>query len=123
MYSVLVIDDERIILKLLKLALSNYGFDVKTAGSGKEGIEKFETGCFDIVITDMRMPDVDGNAVVRHIRNSNRKFTPVIGISGTPWLLENKVFDKIFSKPFPLKKLTDTVSELVAMPANVANHR
>jgi len=109
MRHVLVIDDEKSISCMLSHALTKYGYFVETAAGGQEGIEKFDQGLVDLVITDVRMPGVDGNHVARHIRNSPRKTTPIIGISGTPWFLKNGDFDIVLSKPFSIKPLIDTV--------------
>jgi len=73
---------------------------------------KYDGGNFDIVITDIRMPGLDGIGVVEHIRNSNRNLTPIIGISGTPWKLQDKLFDATLHKPFNLKDLLDTIETL-----------
>ena len=115
MSTILVIDDEKGILQLIRQALTRHGHKVETAVDGQEGIEKFDDGNFDIVITDIRMPGVDGNGVVKHIRNSNRQSIPVIAISGTPWQLEDKNFDMVLPKPFPLKMLVDSIRSLGTM--------
>lgn len=112
MRNILVIDDESAISEILSQALNRFGFSVDTAESGTEGIVKFDRKTFDLVITDIRMPGVDGNGVVRHIRNSRRSNTPVIGISGTPWLFEGGEFDAVLPKPFSLQVLSDTVKGL-----------
>ena len=96
-------------MQIIYQALTRFGHNVETAVDGQEGIEKFDDGNFDIVITDIRMPGVDGNGVVKHIRNSKRQAIPVIAISGTPWQLEDKNFDMVLPKPFPLKKLVDSI--------------
>ena len=83
MQKILIIDDEKSILTLLREALTMFGYDVAVAENAHEGIQKFENGRFDLVITDMQMPGMNGDKVVLHIRNSNRRFTPVIGCSGT----------------------------------------
>lgn len=118
MNSVLVIDNEKSISDLLMQALKMSGYSVKTALSGREGVRMFETGSFDLVITDISMPDIDGQSVARHIRNSLHKpFTPIIAMSGTPWLLQGDEFDSVFSKPFSLYTLLDTVNELTLTPS------
>ena len=117
MCKVLVIDDERLILKLLKQALQRLDFTVETAPDGRNGIDKFDTGDFDLVITDICMPEADGNHVVDHIRRSERKHTPVIGLSGTPWKLTNHLFDQVLPKPFQLDHLMDTARMLTSLPA------
>jgi CheY-like chemotaxis protein len=118
MSTILVIDDEKGILQLIHQALTRFGYKVETAVDGQEGINKFDGGNFDIVITDIRMPGVDGNGVAKHIRNSNRQSTPVIAISGTPWQSEAKNFDMILPKPLPLKKLVDSIRSFGTIPSH-----
>jgi len=112
MQQILVIDDEKSLLDIFQQTLSKLGCNVEIASDVKEGIKKFDDGLFDLVITDILMQGGNGNDIVRHIRSSDRQFTPVIGISGTPWLLNNSDFDMVFIKPFPLKKLVNAIHDL-----------
>jgi DNA-binding response OmpR family regulator len=112
MYHILVIDDERSILNVVQKALLRAGFKVDIALDGQKGIEKFNSGRFDLVITDILMPGIDGQDVVKHIRNSDRPYIPIIGFSGTPWLLEKNQFNAVFTKPFSLKELVNSVQHL-----------
>ena len=114
MCNVLVIDDERMILSLVEQVLMRMDYTVETAENGNMGIEKFDRGDYDLVITDIRMPEADGNRVVDHIRNSKRKHTPVIGMSGTPWELVNSKFDHVLPKPFQIGSLMETARKLTA---------
>lgn len=114
MGKILVIDDEEQIVLMLAMALSKYGFDVEIATNGVEGIKKFDEECFDLVITDICMPGLGGNDVVKYVRHSEKYFTPVIGITGTPWLREDAYFDAVFTKPFSIEGLVETVSGLTA---------
>ena len=114
MGKILVIDDEEQIVLMLAMALSKFGFNVEIATNGVEGIRKFDEECFDLVITDICMPVLSGNDVVKYVRNSEKYFTPVIGITGTPWLLENDYFDAVFTKPFSIEGLVEAVSSLTA---------
>jgi DNA-binding response OmpR family regulator len=116
MSTVLVIDDEKGILQIIRQVLTRFGHNVETATDGQEGIRKFDDGSFDIVITDIRMPGIDGNGVVNHIRKSEKQSIPVIAISGTPWLMEGSAFDKILAKPFPMKELVECIGSLVPVP-------
>jgi DNA-binding response OmpR family regulator len=120
MSTILVIDDEKGILQLMHEALTMYGHKVETADDGLEGIRKFDDGCYDIVITDVRMPVIDGNGVAAHIRKSEKQCIPVIGISGTPWLLEADNFDMVLSKPFPLKQLLNCIRSLLSVSPRMA---
>jgi CheY-like chemotaxis protein len=120
MSAILVIDDEKGILQMIRQILTRFGHHVETAADGKEGIQKFDDGNFDIVITDLCMPGIDGNGVVAHIRKSNKQSIPVIAISGTPWELETQNFDMVLPKPFPLKNLVDSIGSFVAGPSKMA---
>ena len=120
MSTILVIDDEKGILQLMHQALTKYGHNVETADDGQEGIRKFDGGSFDIVITDIRMPGIDGNGVVKHIRKSKNQSIPVIAISGTPWLKETDDFDMVLAKPFPLKQLVESIRSLVSVTRRAA---
>ena len=109
MGTILVIDDEKGISDVIQEALMLVGHEVETASNGSDGIAKFNRNDYDVVITDICMPRLDGHGVVRYIRNSDKRCTPIIGMSGTPWLLEDTEFDGVLSKPFQLKMLIDTV--------------
>ena len=109
---ILIIDDERGISEMIGQALQRSGYRVETASNGRHGIDLFDTGVFDLVVTDMDLPDIDGKGVIHHIRHSSRPVTPVIGMSGTPWLLQGALCDAMLSKPFPLKALTGLVGRL-----------
>jgi DNA-binding NtrC family response regulator len=65
---VLVIDDELIIRTSCSRALSPEGFEVKTAQNGLDGLRMIEEEKFDIVLTDLKMPDVDGIEILRKIK-------------------------------------------------------
>ena len=116
MGTILIIEDEQGILELLQEVLTLSGHNVDTASDGQEGIDKFDNNSFDLVITDVCMPGTSGHTVVEHIRNSCKKGTPIIGISGTPWLLQNQDFDVVLQKPFPLQMLIDSVRRLPLVP-------
>ena len=110
MQKVLVIDDEQMIRQLLEQALSRFNLEVETAPDAEGGMAKFDRDLYDLVITDVRMPGVDGHRVVHHIRRSSRDQTPVIGLSGTPWLLQDGDFDDVLNKPFAISNLIEKVS-------------
>lgn len=118
MSCILVIDDEKMVLNVIETALKTFGFRVEVAGDGREGIRKFDAGLYDLVITDLIMPNVDGGGVVDHIRKSERKQTPIIGISGTPWLLEKIDVDQVLTKPFRIQALLDSIQHLSVTSLN-----
>jgi two-component system response regulator HydG len=75
--TVLVVDDESGILDTLRILLRNEGFEVTTAQGGKAGLEQIRGGSFDIVLSDVRMPQVTGLDVLQAAREQD-PMTPVI---------------------------------------------
>jgi CheY-like chemotaxis protein len=116
MCKVLVIDDDESIMLMITMALAKHGYNVEVATNGMEGIKKYDQDCFGVVITDICMPGLDGNAVAKHIRKFDSKPTTIIGISGTPWLFKKHYFDAVFTKPFSLRTLVDTLKTLAPAP-------
>ena len=65
---ILVVDDEKLLVKGIKFNLENEGYQVEVGYDGEEAVEKARTGRFDLVILDLMMPGEDGFAVCRRIR-------------------------------------------------------
>jgi len=65
---ILVVDDEMIVCESCKRILEEEGYEVEAALSGKEAFEKMKANSFDIVITDLKMPGIDGMEVLRTFR-------------------------------------------------------
>ena len=78
---ILLVDDENIILETYSSLLSEKGFSVVTATSGREALETFSHNSFDLVITDLAMPDGDGFKLLEEIKEIS-PHTPVIVFTG-----------------------------------------
>lgn len=76
---VLVVDDEVQIRNLLRVALSGYGYEVKEAANGEEGIKCAWSFKPDIIILDLGLPDADGIEIIKKLREWNS--TPIIVLS------------------------------------------
>ncbi|MBI2197081.1 MAG: response regulator, partial [Candidatus Rokubacteria bacterium] len=114
--AVLVIDDEDPVRELVAEVLASQGHRVMTACGGREGLERFEAGQFDLVITDLGMPDITGWDVVRGVR-ARRPETPVLLVTGQGEVVETPAdirVDGVISKPFDVARLTAAVSEALA---------
>jgi two-component system, OmpR family, KDP operon response regulator KdpE len=72
MSRILAVDDEAAIRKVVRDALEKAGHEVETAVDGEEAIALFESGDFDLVVTDLNMPKLDGLELVRRIRAKSR---------------------------------------------------
>ena len=78
---ILVIDDEEFILQLAQDILTRADHEIKTVSDGNKGLELLETEKFDLLLTDIRMPDISGLDVIRHVRARNTEM-PIIIITG-----------------------------------------
>src|SRR5690242_2283137 len=66
MPNILICDDERSICEMLDISLRREGYKVETVNSGEAGKKKLDSALFDVVITDIKMPNIDGIEVLRH---------------------------------------------------------
>jgi two-component system cell cycle sensor histidine kinase/response regulator CckA len=107
---ILVIDDEDMVLNFLRSALAYFGYSVTVAHDGEEAIELINNGYnFDLVITDIMMPRMNGNAVAKHIRSSDKSETPIVAITGYGDDIDRELFNFVLLKPFDLEALADVV--------------
>lgn len=67
---VLLVDDEKDFREIFSAWLSFKGYEVDTASDGEDGLEKLETGSYDLVLLDLMMPKVDGYEFLRRVRQS-----------------------------------------------------
>lgn len=74
---ILVVDDEAKMRRILELSLKSMGHDVEQASDGQEALAMLETGSFDLVLTDLRMPRLDGIGLLRALREAENDI-PVI---------------------------------------------
>lgn len=116
---VLVIDDNRFILRVIKTKLSSNGLDVLTAGNGEEGVEKAFAERPDLVITDIMMPKLDGFGVYHELqKNPETQKIPVIFLTAmgeeSDELRELGPATVIY-KPFSAKQVLNTVNSMLSL--------
>lgn len=115
---ILVVDDDKLILGTLKRLLKREGYDVSTAQSGYEALEKVKNETFELIITDIRMPGLDGIETLKEIRkylaDTDKDYIPELVITGydnddnSRRANELKIAGYI-TKPFDLKELLSNV--------------
>ncbi len=115
--SILIVDDEEIIREFLSEVL-NEDYDISVACDGDEAIEKLGKDKYDLVITDLKMPRVSGEEVVKYAREQNPDYRVVI-ISGYSSLYAvsqsvNSGACAFLSKPFSISELMQTVTGCIA---------
>ncbi len=115
--NILVVDDEEVVLSLVRDALEDDGFTVFTAADGFEALKCIEEGRLDLVITDIRMPGIDGMELVRRIRDIAPEIeviftTGYANLNSAKEALRQGASDYIL-KPFELKEIRGAVNKAV----------
>ncbi len=115
---VLAIDDQPVILDLIVAMGQSLGYRVATAGSGHDGIILAEQERFDVILTDLALPDLSGFEVAVRLRRLQPD-TPIILVTG--WKadldasrLASSGISQVLYKPFRIEQLTDVVQGAVA---------
>jgi signal transduction histidine kinase len=108
---ILVVDDEADVREMLADVLMSRGHHVTLAGGGREAIRSFEEGDYDLVITDLGMPDVNGWEVARAIK-AMRASMPVLLLTGWTEAVDahGGRVDGVIKKPFDTTKLAAAIS-------------
>ena len=114
--SILIVDDEEIIREFLYEVLSE-DYQISMASDGDEAIEQLTVSNFDLIITDLKMPKVSGEEVVKYARDVDPR-PKVIVISGYSSLYTvsqsvNSGACAFLSKPFSIKELLQAVSSAI----------
>lgn len=120
---ILVIDDERLITVSLRKILEKDGYQVETARGAPEALQKIRQDPFDLVISDIRMPEINGIEVIKLIRQAlqetGRPAIPEILITG---FADDKTMAKAgelevadyIHKPFNVKDFLETVKRVLS---------
>lgn len=113
MAKILVIDDERAIRNTLKEILEFEGYEIDLAENGRVGVEKAKGGGYDLIYSDVKMPEMDGLEVLETLQKEEACECPIVMISGhadvetAVTALKNGAYDFI-EKPLDLNRLLVT---------------
>ncbi|HZE35716.1 MAG TPA: response regulator [Candidatus Eisenbacteria bacterium] len=119
---ILLVDDDPMITELVVDMLGMEGYDVDTATNGIEALRKLETQRYDLIITDLHMPKLDGSGFYREL--SQRKvhsLKRIIFLTGTTGVSEEHRLVQesgvpILLKPFNVVELIELVRRLLSSP-------
>jgi two-component system KDP operon response regulator KdpE len=106
--NILVVDDEPQITRVLKTTLSSHGYSVRAASDGDEALQIMKEWNPDLVITDLRMPNMDGLDLCRHVRRSSRVPIIVLSVKGEERIKVEALdagADDYITKPFSINEL------------------
>jgi CheY-like chemotaxis protein len=117
--SILVLEDEEQIRSMLVDALSEAGYRVESATDGLTGLAHFQGGEFDVVLTDLSLPECSGLDVARVVKGL-RPETPVVLITGwghllDPLRLRESGVDLMLVKPFRIERVTSIVADALRL--------
>lgn len=119
MIKVLVVDDEESILKGIRLNLGRT-FDITLANGSQEALQTFKDGApFDVVVSDMRMPGMDGATMLREIKESYPQVMTILLTGhadfefGGSQALQSGLLFRILNKPCPPQKLSATIKAAI----------
>lgn len=118
---VLLVDDDSGIRKLVRRVLVRAGYEVVESVNGMNALQQIQAGRFDLLITDIVMPDMDGLELIRKLRSSH-PHVPILAMSGggkvpAPVYLrlaEALGAGKVLAKPFEIPTLLEAISFLVS---------
>jgi diguanylate cyclase (GGDEF)-like protein len=114
---ILVVDDDSQITKLLNIFLISRGYSCETASSGKAAIEKADGDAFDIVITDIKMPEMDGIALTKEILRKHPDITVMVMTAFTAEYTEEDAIHSgasdFIKKPFTLAEFSARLERII----------
>ncbi|MDR3605945.1 MAG: response regulator transcription factor [Oligoflexia bacterium] len=123
-YRVLLVEDDPLIVKTLKMSLPYKGFEVTSCESFKQGIETFRSRSFDVVLLDVNLPDGNGFELCREIRKENDT-VPILMLtaktdeaSAVQGLGEGA--DDYIRKPYGVQELTARITRLLNLKRRTA---
>src|SRR6266567_2962377 len=106
--NILVVDDEPQITRVLKTTLSSHGYGTRTASDGDEAVQMMKEWSPDLLITDLRMPNMDGLELCRQVRATSQIPIIVLSVRGEERIKVEALdagADDYVTKPFGIEEL------------------
>src|SRR6266508_316775 len=120
--SLLVVDDDAFIARLLEIELAAAGYDVRTAGSGDHALELARERCPDLILCDVMMPNMDGFELTRQLRMDQRTAAAKVILLTARGLSADRLegfavgADDYVIKPFDTPELITRIGEVLTRP-------
>jgi len=106
---VLVVDDEPPVRKLLGDLLGTFGYAWETARDAAEALNKLENGEFDLVLTDLNMPGMNGVELAREVKRRKERMRVVLITGSNPQNITQDI-DRVLLKPVSVEDLKETIA-------------
>lgn len=114
---ILIVDDDPLVLELLGISIGSFGFAFAAANNGREAIAMLQKQEFEIVITDMVMPEVDGMQLLEHVKKHHPRTDVIVvtGYTGTFSYMDviRAGASDFISKPFNTDELEAKINRLI----------
>ena len=119
MARILVAEDDDDIRALLEYLIADVGHDVETVADGREALDRYEPGVFDLMCIDLDMPHLNGVELTRAVRSGHGDSIPIVMLTGSatrPDIEEAHAagIDIMLRKPFSLDALREQIDTLLA---------
>ncbi|MGD1019627.1 MAG: ATP-binding protein [Verrucomicrobiia bacterium] len=121
--TVLIVDDEPNVLALLKMVMTRNGYEVVTASNGQQALERVTARSYDLILSDMRMPGMDGRKFFETVKKRNPALAHrIVFVTGDTVSPDTQAFfeetgNRWLSKPFNIAQVVDTVNEVLEKEA------
>jgi len=120
-YNVLVVEDETDLREILVFILQDIGYNVSEAVNGEEALKMCQTNSYDAIISDIRMPKVDGVQLLKSLRSINPEIPLIFLVTGFADIKEAECYklgaNAFINKPYDVTEMTDklekSLSELI----------
>lgn len=111
---ILIVDDNKLNIKVATRLLSDLPYEIDECYNGKECLEKLKSNSYDLILMDIMMPEMDGEATIKELRNSSDFKTPVIAltadaVAGANEKYMSEGFIDYLAKPFKKEDLENKI--------------
>ena len=115
---ILIVDDNKLNIKVATRLLSDLPYDIDECYNGKECLEKLKLNSYDLILMDIMMPEMDGEATIRELKNNSEFKTPVIAltadaVAGANEKYLNEGFVGYLAKPFKKEDLENKINDVL----------
>lgn len=124
--SILIVEDEKDVREVMSGMMEYFGYATQIVGSGEEALDKLKDTSFDLIITDLGLPGIDGREMVKQIRTDGIK-TPILVTTGVELENDKAAFEKYNScdfiqKPFRVDDLNQRISNLLNLNKSITQN-
>jgi CheY-like chemotaxis protein len=105
---VLVVEDERVNQKVIRLMLNRLGLDCEVVASGREAIDVGSSGKWDLILMDVQMPDIDGLAATRELRRLLSHPVPIVALTANAMAEDQRACEEAGMDAFLAKPIRES---------------